>query len=174
MLRALADLQTRWSRVLVADSRRPALFRDVGLTAVKPNYDEAAELLGARALDGFRARADGVAAYGERLLELTGSPVVAVTLDSDGAVVFERGRPPHRTYAQAVRQACVAGAGDTYTAALALALAAGAPTAAATELASAAAAVVVGKERTAVCSAQELREQVCAGGKYAADLRRLA
>src|SRR5262249_30065804 len=138
VIRALADLQARWSRVLVADSRRLAAFRDTGVTAVKPNYEEAVGLLGARALEGFRVRADGIARYGGRILELTGAQVAAVTLDSEGALVFERGKPPYRTYAPATRQACVAGAGDTFTAALALALAAGASAPAAGELGSAA------------------------------------
>ncbi len=173
VLRALADLQARWSKVVVADSRRLEVFRDVGLTAAKPNYDEAVALLGAGTLDSFHVRAEGIARYGEQLLDRTGAQIVAVTLDCEGAVVFERGRAPHRTYAQPAR-ACVAGAGDTFTSALALALAAGAPTSAAAELASAAAAVVVGKERTAACSAQELREYVSAAGKYVGDVRRLA
>jgi D-beta-D-heptose 7-phosphate kinase/D-beta-D-heptose 1-phosphate adenosyltransferase len=174
VLRALADLQARWSRALVIDARRLDRYRGAGATAVKPNYAEAARLLGAGALDGFRDRADGIARHGDRLLERTGAQIVAVTLDCEGAVVFERGRAPYRTYARAVRSGCVAGAGDTYTAALALALAAGAPTAAAAELAAAAAAVVVGKERTATCTAQELREQVLAEGKFFADRARLA
>jgi D-beta-D-heptose 7-phosphate kinase/D-beta-D-heptose 1-phosphate adenosyltransferase len=174
VIRALADLQARWSRVLVADSRRLEVFREVGATAVKPNYDEAVQLLGARALEGCRERADGIAPHGDRILELSGAQIAAVTLDSEGALVFERGREPYRCYARATRQACVAGAGDTFVATLTLALAAGAPTASAAELASAAAAVVVGKERTAVCSAQELREYVCAEGKYVGDRARLA
>jgi D-beta-D-heptose 7-phosphate kinase/D-beta-D-heptose 1-phosphate adenosyltransferase len=171
VVRTLADLQAHWSKVLVTDSRRLQVFRDLGVTAVKPNYEEAVQLLGAHALDGFRVRAEGVAAYGERLLELTGAQIAAVTLDCEGALVFERGRPAYRTYTQPARS-CVAGAGDTFAAGLALALAAGASTAAA-ELASGAAAVVVGKERTATCSAQELREYVSAEGKYFGDLRRL-
>jgi D-beta-D-heptose 7-phosphate kinase/D-beta-D-heptose 1-phosphate adenosyltransferase len=68
----------------------------------------------------------------------------------------------------------VAGAGDTFTSTLALALAAGAAATQAAELASAAAAVVVGKERTAACTAQELREVLGALGKYVPDLTRLA
>jgi D-beta-D-heptose 7-phosphate kinase/D-beta-D-heptose 1-phosphate adenosyltransferase len=172
LIRVLADLQTRWSKVLVADSRRLQVFRDVGVTAVKPNYEEAVRLLGGQALDGFPVRAEGVAAHAERLLDLTGAQIAAVTLDSEGALVIERGRPLHRTYAQPARS-CVAGAGDTFVAGLTLALAAGASTAAAAELASGAAAVVVGKERTAVCSAQELREHVSAGGKFFGDLTRL-
>jgi D-beta-D-heptose 7-phosphate kinase/D-beta-D-heptose 1-phosphate adenosyltransferase len=174
ILRALGDLQARWSGVLVVDSRRLAAFRDVGVTAVKPNCEEAVALLGGRPLEGFRLRADALADYGERILELTGASIAAVTLDSEGALVFEHGRPPHRCYAQACRQACVAGAGDTFTATLALALAGGASTAAAADLATAAAAVVVGKERTAACSAVELRELLCAGGKFVADRAHLA
>ncbi len=170
VIRALADLQTRWSPVLVIDSRRLATFRDAAPTAVKPNYAEAAALLGARPLDGFRARADGIASHRDLLLELTGAQIAAVTLDSEGALVFERGRPTYRSYARPLRHVNVVGAGDTFTAALALALAAGAGTPEAAELASAAASVVVGKERTAACTAQELREFVCAGGKYVAAL----
>src|SRR5262249_42679152 len=84
------------------------------------------------------------------------------------------GRPAHHTGAPAARQACVAGAGDTFAAALALSLAAGAPTVVAAQLASVAAAVVVGKERTACCSAGELRESVTALGKCVADRAGLA
>src|SRR5439155_15879058 len=119
-------------------------------------------------------RVDAVAAHGERLLEATGAQIVAATLDSEGAIVVERGRPPYRLQARAARQTCVVGPGDTFTAALAMALAAGASAATAAELASAAAAVVVGKERTATCTAQELRDFVCADGKYLSDLARLA
>jgi D-beta-D-heptose 7-phosphate kinase / D-beta-D-heptose 1-phosphate adenosyltransferase len=172
--RALADLQARHRRVLVADSRRLDFFRGVGLTAAKPNFEEAARLLGGHALEGTRGRAEAVAAQGERLLELTGARVVAATLDADGALIVERGRPPHRVPAGASRQACVVGAGDTFTAGLALALAAGAPAAAAGEFAGATAAVVVGKDRTATCTAAELREHVGAGGKYVGDHARLA
>ncbi|HZU34950.1 MAG TPA: PfkB family carbohydrate kinase, partial [Gemmataceae bacterium] len=174
VLRTLADLQARWSKVLVVDARLLSLYRHGGATAVKPNYEEALGLLGARALEGFRCRADGIAQHGERLLELSGAALAAVTLDNEGAMVLERGRPSYRTYAHAIRQACVAGAGDTFTSTLALALAAGASAPAAAELATAAASVVVGKERTATCSAPELREFVSAGGKYVADLQRLA
>jgi D-beta-D-heptose 7-phosphate kinase/D-beta-D-heptose 1-phosphate adenosyltransferase len=100
--------------------------------------------------------------------------MAAVTLDGDGAVLFEHHRSPYRLFPKALRRACVAGAGDTFTSALALALVAGATGVEAAELAVAAAAVVVGKERTASCSAQELREFVSAGGKFLGDLQRLS
>ncbi len=173
IIRALADLQMRWSRVLVLDSKRLEVFREVGATACKPNYREAVNLLGAQALDGFRARWDAIEAHGEELLDATGAQIVAVTLDREGAMIVQHGQPVHRTCAQTSRHACVSGAGDTFTATLALALAARAPTHAAAELATAAAAVVVGKERTSACTARELREYVSAEGKWVADLDRL-
>src|SRR5439155_3133664 len=83
--RTLAELQARRPRVVVADSRRLDCFRDAGLTAVKPNFDEVARLLGGQALGNARGRADAVAAHGERLLEATGAQIVAATLDREGA-----------------------------------------------------------------------------------------
>src|SRR5262249_59777528 len=50
VLRALAGLRARHPRVLVADSPRLHLFGDLGLTAAKLNYPEAAALLGLMAL----------------------------------------------------------------------------------------------------------------------------
>jgi D-beta-D-heptose 7-phosphate kinase/D-beta-D-heptose 1-phosphate adenosyltransferase len=175
VLRALTELQALHPRVLVVDSkRRLRAFRNVGVTAVKPNYEEAVELLGPRGFEGNRPRAEAVSAQADRLLEITGSRIAAVTLDAEGTIVLERGRPAYRTFSRPARQSCVAGAGDTFVSALALALAAGAPTAVATELASAAAAVVVAKERTAVCSAADLREVLAAQKKYFPDARCLA
>jgi D-beta-D-heptose 7-phosphate kinase/D-beta-D-heptose 1-phosphate adenosyltransferase len=174
VLRALAELRARHPRVLVADSPRLHLFGDLGLTAAKLNYPEAAALLGVMALPDGAARADGLAGHADRLLELTGTCCVAVTLDSDGALLLERGRAPHRIAGPGVRPTCAAGAGDTFTAALALALAAGAEARQAAALASAAAAVAVAKEGTAVCTAAELRGQLAAGGKFVADLGQLA
>ncbi|HMC64748.1 MAG TPA: PfkB family carbohydrate kinase, partial [Gemmataceae bacterium] len=121
-----------------------------------------------------RARAEQVATHGERILDLTGARIAAVTLDSEGAIFFEKGCPPYRTYACPVRSARSAGAGDTFVAALALGLTAGASTATAAELASAAAAIVVGKDATAACSSQELREYLSAEGKHITDRQRLA
>jgi D-beta-D-heptose 7-phosphate kinase/D-beta-D-heptose 1-phosphate adenosyltransferase len=185
-LRALTELQGRWSKVIVADSRRLPFLRDLGVTAVKPNYEEVAALLGAHARPGtlgaharpgtpdHSERVGALISQGDRLLDLTGARAAVVTLDREGAVVFERGRPPHRTLSVPVRQACVAGAGDTFSATLSLAIAAGASAIQAAELASAAAAVVVGKERTAVCSGPEVREFLATLGKCVPDLTRLA
>jgi D-beta-D-heptose 7-phosphate kinase/D-beta-D-heptose 1-phosphate adenosyltransferase len=173
VLRTLAELQARRPLVLVADSRKSGLFREVGLKALKATYDEAMSLLGDITQHGETDRVGKLIAHSGRLLELAGCRLAAVTLDRDGALLLEAGRPPIRTFGVPARNAVVAGAGDTYTAALGLGLAAGAPPPVAAELAAAAAAVAVGKERTATCSAQELREHLGVSGKFVADRERL-
>jgi D-beta-D-heptose 7-phosphate kinase/D-beta-D-heptose 1-phosphate adenosyltransferase len=174
VISALADLQARLPRIIVADSKRLAAYRRVGLTAVKPNHAEALQLLGVQAMQDPRGRIDGMLTRGKQLLQRTGSRIAAVTLDTEGALTFERKRPPYRTYGRPNPQARAAGAGDTFISAFSLALAAGSGTPAAAELAAAAAAVVVTKEGTASCSAPELQGYFVAGNKAAADLCELA
>ncbi|MDB5310459.1 MAG: bifunctional heptose 7-phosphate kinase/heptose 1-phosphate adenyltransferase, partial [Gemmataceae bacterium] len=119
VIAALAGLQRRSPRVVVGDSKKLPAFRHAGLTAVKPNYPETLRLLGLDHED-HRPRAEALAGHGHRVLDLTGARVAAVTLDTEGGLVFERGRPPYRTYAAARPQSRASGAGDTYVAALAL------------------------------------------------------
>ncbi len=164
---ALRELQARSPGLLVADAKDLRAYRRVGVTAVKPNYAEAVGLLGDQQVEGVRVRLQQVAANGKRLLRLTGARIVAVTLDAEGALIFESGAPPFRTYARPTGNSRAAGAGDTFVSAFTLGLAAGGTTPAAAELASAAAAIVVGKEGTAECSADELRAYLLADDKYA-------
>ena len=166
----LAQLQRRSPRLLLADSKDLAAYRDVGLTAVKPNYEEALALGGIGDAPRDGSRADWIAAHGERLLERTGAKLAAVTLDTDGAVLLERGRPPYRTYARPAHHSRAAGAGDTFLATLALSLAAGATAPAAADLASAACAVVVSRDGTVACTAAELLAQLALDVKPASGL----
>jgi D-beta-D-heptose 7-phosphate kinase/D-beta-D-heptose 1-phosphate adenosyltransferase len=163
----LAALQAAAPRVVVVDSKTLPAYRRVGVTAVKPNYDEARRLLGPVETAPGEDRGAPVARHGARLLDLTGAQIAAVTLDTEGALFFERGREPHRTYARPAAQSRAAGAGDTFSAALGLALAAGADLPGAAEIASAAAAVVVGKTGTATCAAADLAGFLASGDKYA-------
>jgi D-beta-D-heptose 7-phosphate kinase / D-beta-D-heptose 1-phosphate adenosyltransferase len=99
--------------------------------------------------------------------------IAAVTLDSDGALVFERGSEPYRTFGLSTKMQTI-GTGDTYVAALTLALASGALTSAAAEIAGKAAAISASKEGTTVCTAEELLAQISFEGKYVNDVSRLA
>jgi D-beta-D-heptose 7-phosphate kinase / D-beta-D-heptose 1-phosphate adenosyltransferase len=170
----LRILQTEHPRVIVADAKDLAAYREVGVTAVKPNYGEAVTLLALPKLEGACARAEQMAPYTERVLELTGAQIAAITLDTEGALVVERDSLPYRTYAQAAPDSRAAGAGDTFVAALTLALCAGADTASAAEMAQAAAHIVVTKPGTTICSSLELEEFLLGGDKFFTDPERLA
>jgi D-beta-D-heptose 7-phosphate kinase/D-beta-D-heptose 1-phosphate adenosyltransferase len=174
VIATLARCQARAGRVVVVDSKTLPAYRSAGVTAVKPNFAEALALLGRPASRLDDERIALVVRHGRRLLESTGAQIAAVSLDADGAVFLEAGRPPYRTYARPTSSTRTAGAGDTFIAALGLALAAGADLAAAAELASAAANVVVGKDGTAACSALELRAAVTPADRVVRDLGALA
>lgn len=157
----LAELQASSPRLLIVDAKDPEAYREVGVTAVKPNYGEAVRLLGIEAelaeRGAISARVRQIQRHGSELLARCGAQIVAVTLDHEGALIFERDRPAYRTYAQPHPDSRAAGAGDTFVCSLALALAAGAHTPAAAEIASIAAGIVVAKEGTTACSLVELR-----------------
>ncbi len=79
-----------------------------------------------------------------------------MTLDSEGAIILQRGAPPHRCPPTAPHCASAVGAGDTFAAAFTLALAAGASGPCAGDIASAAAGQVVRKDGTATCTREDL------------------
>lgn len=157
----LARCQAADPRLLVVDAREPVRWSTVGATAAKPNAGELCSLLpGTRLFDGPRSRPEAVEAHAAALLAAAGVDVLAATLDTDGAVILERGRPPHRVYCEPAPHSLAAGAGDSFTAAFALALGCGASVPEAGELAAYAAAVVVRRPGTAACTAGELRHEV--------------
>jgi D-beta-D-heptose 7-phosphate kinase/D-beta-D-heptose 1-phosphate adenosyltransferase len=173
IIAALRTLRRLSPRPLVVDAKYLTRYHQLQPDAVKPNYGEAVGLLGLKRAD--RAdRVDQMMAYSEELLNVTGAFVAAVTLDSDGAVIFERGRSPYRTYARPVHNSKAVGAGDTYAATLTLSLALGLETGLAAELASAAAGVVVRKNGTASCSADELIQFFASPSKIALSREDLA
>lgn len=157
IIQVIAKLQQSQPRILVVDSKNLATYRSVGATAVKPNYSQAIQLLDVQETDG-EARVSQMAMHNEQLLNLTGAQIAAVTLDAEGAIIFERDQLSHRTYAQRAKHSRASGAGDTFLSVFTLALAAGATTTEAADLAATAASVVVRKDGTTACSAQELRQ----------------
>jgi D-beta-D-heptose 7-phosphate kinase / D-beta-D-heptose 1-phosphate adenosyltransferase len=111
VIAALGDLKTRHRKLLLVDSKRLPEFRPARPTVVKPNYPEAMQLLNSEPANCPSERAESVLACGEEILDVTGAQIAAVTLDTEGALIFERGAATYRTYAQPHRQAQVAGAG---------------------------------------------------------------
>lgn len=123
---AIAFLQRETPKVLIVDSKGLSAYRPAGPTAVKPNYEEAVRLLGLTAAADPVERVERIALDGERLLEITGAQIAAVTIDTKGALIIRRNGSPYRTYAKPATHSMAAGAGDTFVSAFALALAAAA------------------------------------------------
>ncbi|NGM12559.1 D-glycero-beta-D-manno-heptose 1-phosphate adenylyltransferase [Verrucosispora sp. CWR15] len=108
-----------------------------------------------------------------RLAELrahTGAAVVAVTLDTEGAVVGGVDGAPARSHSTPVPASHAVGAGDAYLAAMTLALAADAPLSTAAQLAQLAATSTVAGTGTCVCRREDL---LAALGRPAADDRQV-
>jgi D-beta-D-heptose 7-phosphate kinase/D-beta-D-heptose 1-phosphate adenosyltransferase len=153
MIQRLTHLQACFPRTVVVDAKHLHRYRSLGATAVKPNYKQALALLDLPS--HTEQRSPQIIAHRAQLLEITGAAIVAVTLDAEGAVVFDR-HTLHSTAAIPAPNQQTSGAGDTYVSALTLALAAQASLALAASLAAAATAVVVQQAGTTCCTAEAL------------------
>lgn len=174
VLTTLERLQRDHPRLIIVDSKRLAAYRGLNVTAVKPNYEEALQLLSLEKKHEGEARVRQLEKIGKRLLELSGARIAAVTLDHSGALVFHAGNDaPYRTYAKPEPNSRAAGAGDTFVSALAASLAGGAPVEHAAEIASAAASIVVAKNGTAACQVEELKGYFSAHEKFIGDMFQL-
>ena len=141
-------------KCVMADSRWE-LHRFLGMTVVKPNEEEAAELADRL---GFSAPDDGSLAG--MLVDRLEARSVLITLGNKGMVLAADGRVVRVPASGGEEIVDLTGAGDTVAAALAAALAAGADIETAARLANHAGGVVVMKEGAATASPAELREAV--------------
>ena len=159
--------------MLIADSKQLEAYADVGVTAVKPNYEEAIRLLDLERYSGHQ-RVEQITRHGQTALMKTGAQMAAITLDVEGTLTFLQNEPPVRTYAQPAPNSHATGAGDTYVATLALALAAGAEPHGASLLAAAATAITTAEPGTTCCSPTELRRTLAQQNKRIVDSAELA
>lgn len=157
VIKMIQKLQTAIPKILIVDSKYLDRFRNSNPTVVKPNYKEAVALLGLTKAERGITRIKQMNQYKEDLLERTNANIAAVTLDAEGALLFDRDGPVYRTYADKVENPNVSGAGDTYAITLALSLACGADIKTAAEIAANATKVIVRKHGTAICNIYELR-----------------
>ncbi len=174
VIKTLANLQKKIPKLILVDSKDLEAFKPINPIVVKPNFGETVKLLNIDVEKVTGSRIELVLGQQKNILHRTSAQIAAVTLDEDGALIFEKGQPPYRTYAKPVSHTRATGAGDTFISAFALALAAGAQTPAAAEIASAAASVVVNKDGTSACYAEELRGYFSGDEKFVTDIFQLA
>lgn len=158
-------------KFIAVDSGRLHCFSKLSPSLVKPNYKEAMALTGLPVK--HVGRVQQVSEAGSGMFHKTGAAVTAITLDEEGAVIFDGPHKVYRCYAHPVSSPQVAGAGDVYLSAFALASLSGADIAGAAELSAAAAAVAISKKVTASCSLQELRAYLAINEKYVSDIQQL-
>ena len=114
LIDALARLSRSRPMVVTADSKDLRRLKTIRLAAVKPNYRETTRLLEIPQVSSLKERFEQISRHGERILGLIDTQIAAITLDRAGAMVFERAKPPYRTYSRQVADSQAVGAGDTY------------------------------------------------------------
>jgi D-beta-D-heptose 7-phosphate kinase/D-beta-D-heptose 1-phosphate adenosyltransferase len=144
------------SKPFIVDSKHLNRFKNIHPTVVKPNYQEAMQLL-KTAPDRKNNRIEQVIKNGGDLLKKTGAENVAVTLDADGVVLLQKEKKPYYTSCIPRNSKNTIGAGDTFISGLTLAIAAKLKMEQAIEIAAAAASIVVQKDGTALCSNVQLK-----------------
>jgi D-beta-D-heptose 7-phosphate kinase/D-beta-D-heptose 1-phosphate adenosyltransferase len=167
----LQKMQQQSPRFLALDSKNLALFTPLNPSVVKPNYVEAINLLNLPGL--VTEREAQLKNYGATLYRITGAEHIALTLDTEGALVFEKGNLIYHAQAHAVETPHVAGAGDTFISAFTLARCSGADAALAADLAIGAATVAIRKASTAPCYLSELKVFFSTQDKYVSDAQEL-
>ncbi|PPS42298.1 D-glycero-beta-D-manno-heptose 1-phosphate adenylyltransferase [Chroococcidiopsis sp. TS-821] len=164
IVQTLAQLQKTYPRIFTVDSKQLNQFSAINITAIKPNYQQAIQLLALPALQG-EVRIQQIVDNGASLLKLVNTRIAAVTLDAEGTVVFERNKSPYLIPSQPARNSQTTGAGDTFVAGLTLALASGTEVEIATSIAAAAAAIVVTQPGTTTCSLAALHQSLSGNKK---------
>jgi D-beta-D-heptose 7-phosphate kinase / D-beta-D-heptose 1-phosphate adenosyltransferase len=188
LVEGIARLQSENGCVIVADTRRVEKFSGLQLAAIRPSSQSALEIVSNLRGNGHEDPAvllGRLTQAGDVMLSALNTQMVAITLDDDGALVFERasqassGEPDsaglvYRTYARDMPFNRVDGAGDAFVAGLALSLAAGADAPMAAEVASAVASLVVRRGGMATCCSEDVRAYLAGEEKRVADRAVLA
>ncbi len=170
LVRELAGLCANMKKFLAVDSRRLGFFAELNPSFAKPNYEEFV-----RAMDlGYtKERIRQVEDSAEGLFQKVNAPLIAVTLDAEGTLLLESGKPTVHIPAPYVERPHVSGAGDTYISVFVLAHLGFPDAVLCAEIATAAAAMAIRKEGTTPCTVAELRSHFNLHSKYVADLQDL-
>ena len=167
----LKELTSKRRLPVFVDSKYLDRYAALAPRAVKPNFEEAALLAG---ITHASDRMLGLLERSEILFERTNAAIIAATIDTEGSIILERGKKPHRTSAKPVGNTKAIGAGDTFASAFFLSLLSGLEAPAAADVASAAAAIVLGKDGTAFCSLDELASSFATRDTVLRDIEDLA
>jgi D-beta-D-heptose 7-phosphate kinase/D-beta-D-heptose 1-phosphate adenosyltransferase len=171
IIAAIERLIRTHRKFVAVDAKRLDRYKGLQPDVVKPNYKEMNALLGLPEQQSGKARQ--LEDMGIEIFNITGAKITAVTLDEEGALIFQQDKLLCHTAARPVNNPNVTGAGDTYISAFTLSCLSEATPATAAEIAGAAAAVAIGKNNTAHCKHGELVAYFSMKDKYIRDLEEL-
>ena len=184
LLDKLGKFQENQPCFIIADTRRIDDFKPLDLAAIKLSYYSVLEQVNGGRDNGSAngtEKLQKLSQAGEEIIKRLNTRMAAITMDDDGALLFERKQesldqdtPVYRTYARSVPFNRVDGAGDAFTAGFALALAAGADGPAAAEIASAVGSLVVRSGGMGSCCAEDVRAALSGDEKIYQDRFSLA
>ncbi len=160
LIALLNQLNRTGEKLVVVDSKQLEAFRGCRLTVITPNQFEAQRVLDWEIVGDGRIKGKRLERLGRRLLQRIPARWAIVTLGAEGSCVFDQNGGVYRVSPRPVAHPHIAGAGDTFAAALTLTLAAGGDIQTAAELAADAAAIAVSKEGTAATTRQELLQRL--------------
>ncbi|MDQ2657798.1 MAG: D-glycero-beta-D-manno-heptose 1-phosphate adenylyltransferase, partial [Bacteroidota bacterium] len=170
LVKELARLRANTKKFLAVDSRRLSFFAELNPSFAKPNYDEAVKTMD---LKHSKERIKQIERCADGLVKKMNAPLIAVTLDSEGTLLIESGKPTVHIPAPYVERPHVSGAGDTYISAFVLAYLQTADAVLCAEIATAAAEIAIRKEGTTPCTIAELKSHFNLHSKYIAHVRDL-
>jgi len=173
LIHSLQRLIPGFQKPVLVDSKNLSRFKSIHPDAVKPNYEEALQLLNLSKI-AKNNRSQQVMKNADTLLNKTGATNVVVTLDNDGVVLLRKGKKPYCVNCIPRDSKNTIGAGDTFISALTLAMATKLKMETCIEIASAAAAIVVQKDGTAGCSNLQLKSYFNSVPKYISNNEDLA
>jgi D-beta-D-heptose 7-phosphate kinase/D-beta-D-heptose 1-phosphate adenosyltransferase len=171
IIAALERLNQQHSKFIAVDAKKLQQYKVLQPALAKPNYKEIMAML--ELPEQHCSKAQQLEEMGTAIYAATGAAITAVTLDEEGALIFQEDKLLCHTAARPVGNPNVSGAGDTYISAFTLASLAGATATTAAEIAGAAAAVAIGKSNTAYCKLAELIAYFSLKDKYIRDVEEL-
>jgi D-beta-D-heptose 7-phosphate kinase/D-beta-D-heptose 1-phosphate adenosyltransferase len=156
----ITALQSLATKILVIDAKFPGKYRECRPTAITPNWSQFQRLIEVPESSSIANRREWIDDSRSIALARSGADLIAVTLDSEGAVLLDRRAGQAFVEARPVEPAYPSGAGDTFAASLALAIASNIARTEALVIAQRAAEIACSKPGTATTSIDELEAAI--------------
>jgi D-beta-D-heptose 7-phosphate kinase/D-beta-D-heptose 1-phosphate adenosyltransferase len=154
VLDTIIQLNKTYNKLIAIDSKRLEFFNQLNASFAKPNYEEGISLAGIEFCES--GRKGQVIQNIDIFRKKINAEIIAITLDEEGSVIFNRNNESAYCPAKRVDQPHVSGAGDTFLSAAVLTMTSTKQIQDIQEIATAAASIAISKHNTSSCTTEEL------------------